>query len=241
MIISMKGLNEERAASRIVGDFHDEEWVSRVIVIDGGSNDYTVHDLKKFSKVEIYEHPWIDWYHDMEVSQSNIGLSYIPHGQIAMIMDFDERMSPELKAFLAKVDKEGMPNDVDMVNISRRTWELMRHEDSSFCIYGDDDWPIVSHHIGQYPDFQCRLIRKKMEMRWVNSPHHVLIGWETSEDVTADIIHFEKEDYRDREKIERKWARAQARRKELGLSHDIFECTVKPEMAKYTNPEEWKV
>lgn len=242
MIILMKCLDEERAVNRVVGDFHDEEWVTRIIVIDGGSTDYTVQELKQFSKVEVYDHPWLEAYHDMEIIQSNICLSYVPHGQLAMIMDFDEKMSPELKQALAEINQSGMPSGADLVNFSRRTYELMRHEDSPYAILGDDGWPIISHQIGQYPDYQGRLIKKDPRMHWVNSPHHILFGWEgmVQANVDADIIHYEKDDARDRLRIERKWAHAQAIRKALGLSHDIFECTVRPEVHKYTNPEEWK-
>jgi len=241
MIILMKALNEERVVDRVIGDFHDEKWVERVIVIDGGSTDYTVQELKKFKKVEVFVHPWCDGYHDMETMQSNVALSYVPHGEIAMILDFDEKMSPELKNFLAKIGNI-MPVGSDIANVSRGTFEVMRHEDSPHAIIGEDGWPIISHQIGQYPDYQPRLIKKDPRLHWVNSPHHVMFGWPgmVQGNIDADIIHYEKDDYRDRLRIERKWARAQSRRKMLGLPHDVFGCTVRPEVHKYTDPEEWK-
>ena len=239
MIILMKCLNEEKVVHRCVGDFHDQPWVSRVIVIDGGSTDYTVHELKKFSKVEVFVHPWLDWYHDMEIVQSNIALSYVPHGQFCMIMDFDERMSEELKIFLAGIEEsEAMPWDT--CHFSRKTVDLIRHEDSPYAIIGDSGWPLISHQIGQYPDYQCRLIRRNVSMRWINSPHHQLAGDYKNLNVQADIIHYEKEDYRDRIRIEKKWARAQARRRELGLVADVFEAGLKPEFSEAGNPNFWK-
>jgi hypothetical protein len=54
-----------------------------------------------------------------------------------------------------------------------------------------------------------------------------------------DIIHFEKDDFRDRERIEAKWLRAQVRRQELGLTADRFECRVKPEFVQYLDPDYW--
>jgi len=78
-------------------------------------------------------------------------------------------------------------------------------------------------------------------MKWVNSPHHQLIGF-TSQKIIEDkffIIHYEKDDYRKRIQIERKWLRAQARRKELGLTADVFECQPKTDICGYAEPDGW--
>lgn len=241
MIILMKGLQEEKNVRRCISDFHDEPFCDRIIVIDGGSVDYTVQELRKFPKVEVFIHPWIDSYHAMEVCQSNIALSYIPQGELALIMDFDERMSDEMKETLRGINES--PNIIPEKGIghfSRRTFELMRYEDSPYAMMDEQGWPLISHQIGQYPDYQCRLIRKHFDMHWVNSPHHVLMGWNHNSIFDVDIVHYEKEDARDRERIEKKWARAQARRKELGLTADLFEATPKIEIAEYYEPESWK-
>jgi len=239
MLILLKCLNEEKYVKRCIGDFHDEKWVERIIVIEGRSNDYTVEELKQFSKVEVYQHPWIDSYFDMETCQSNIALSYVPHGRKAMILDFDERMSEELKQVLADIDSGSRKFETDIAHFSRRTIEPLRYEESPFAMIGADGWPIESHQIGQYPDFQCRLIRRNKELRWINSPHHVLIGQKSNENIVADIIHYEKDDLRDRERIEKKWLRCKVRRKELDLTADIFETTIKPELHKYADSNYW--
>lgn len=242
MIISMQCLNEERAVDRCVGQLHDEDWVDRIIVIDGGSTDYTREELRKFDKVEVYVHPWLDWYHDMNVSQRNIGLSYIPHGELFFILDFDEKISDPLMASLKKIHNDpSIMGRNDLVFVPRKTFELVRFPDSPYAMIDDDGWPILSHPIGQYPDPQPRIIKKRMEHRWVNSPHHSLLGIKGHMQLPngCDIIHYEKEDGRDRVRIERKWAREQAVRKRLGLSPDIFETRLKPEVAKYGDPENW--
>jgi hypothetical protein len=77
-------------------------------------------------------------------------------------------------------------------------------------------------------------------MHWINSPHHVLSGANHSTNIDADIIHYEKDDLRHRMRIEKGWARAQARRKELGLPADVFETTRKLEIAEFYDPEAWK-
>jgi len=239
MIILMKCLNEEKVVERVISDFHGESWVSSIVVIDGGSTDYTVQELNKFGKVVVYSHPWIDWYHDMEIIQSNIALSYVPHGKLCFILDFDEKMSPQLKAELASIDETGLQTDV--AHVARRTYGVMRYPDSPYAVLDEDGWPIVMNQIGQYPDYQCRLIKRQPGMNWINSPHHQLFPKTLSNiNIPVDILHFEKDDERDRLRIEKKWARAQARRKELGLTCDVFECRVEPELHKYTQPEAWK-
>jgi glycosyltransferase involved in cell wall biosynthesis len=245
MILLMKCLNEERSVKRVMDDIHYEDFIDRVIVIDGCSTDYTVEELLDYRKVEVYRHPWLDWYHDMEISQSNIALSYVPHGKIAFILDFDERCSDDLKEALADIHKQGMPHGADVVHVPRRTYQLVRYDDpyeSPYGVLSSDGWPLLGHQIGQYPDFQCRIIRRTKSMHWVNSPHHVLAGEFKTVNLTEghDLIHYEKDDYRDRERIERKWLRAQARRRELGLTPDIFETDVKPERAKYADYNYWK-
>jgi hypothetical protein len=244
MIIAMKCLNEAKSVNAVVGDIHDEDWVERIIVVDGWSNDLTVHYLNQFPKVEVYPHKWEQWFHSQETIQSNILMEYIPIGEIFFILDFDERCSSELKKLLSNIDKNGMPDDVDLVSVSRRSYELMRFGDSPFAMKDDGGWLMLSHQIGQYPDFQLRIIRRKLGMQWVNSPHHVLYNPDdkfTHKDIQADLIHYHgKEDARDRDSIERQWVRNQATRKRLGLEADIFEGDVKPELAKYAKPEYWE-
>lgn len=242
MIVAMKCLNEEYTVKRCLGNFHDEPFCEKIIVIDGKSTDMTLYELKQFPKVKVFVHEWHDWYHANEVCQSNIVLSYIPNGELMMIMDFDEIMSPELIAYLNEVHESGGHEirDLHAIHFSRRTFELIRYPNTPHAMIEDNGLPLKSHQIGQYPDYQCRMFRRDFRLHWVNSPHHVLCGHKTEEYINADIIHFEKDDYRDRERIEKKWARCQARRKELGLSADIFETEVKTEIAEFYSEETWK-
>jgi hypothetical protein len=244
VIIGMKCLNEQSSVKPVIGDIHAEPWVDRIVVIDGCSTDDTVIELKQFPKVEVYCHKWEKWFHAQEVIQSNILLQYIPMDEIFFILDFDEQCSDELKTLLADIDKNGMPGDVDCVHVSRKSYELMRFEGSPFAMPSENGFWIKSHQIGQYPDYQLRIIRRKLGMHWVNSPHHIMFGLKEglfmNRNVQADIIHYHgKEDARDRDNIERQWLRNQARRKHLGLEADIFECDPKPEIAHYSLPSYW--
>jgi len=106
MIILMQCLNEEFAVRRCISDFHDELFVHKIIVIDGGSTDYTIEELKGFSKVQVHVHPWLDHYHAMNAMQRNIGLSYVNEGEVLFMLDFDERLTPLLKKALSEIDEK---------------------------------------------------------------------------------------------------------------------------------------
>lgn len=243
MIMLMQSLNEQMMVGPIIGDFHDLDWVSRIIVIDGGSQDFTVHKLKQYSKCEVYHHFYDRTYHSAQAMQRNISLTYIPTGEVCFILDFDEQMSDDLKAFLAKVDEKGMPDDADVVCVSRISYESIRHEDDSpFALLDAKGFPLIAHTIGQYPDWQARLIKRSPNMFFINSPHHVLIGAVNQKAFeNTDIIHYHgKTDARDRDNIEILWAYTQARREELGLKPDVFEVNLKPEFAEFGSPKYWK-
>jgi len=239
MRFSMQCTNEEKVVKRCIGDFHDLPWVDEIVVIDGGSNDYTVEELKQFSKVKVFHHPWIDEYHNMNCIQRNIGLSYFQENEWFFMLDFDERMNDELKELLRIHSEKGQYSDwgnVDLINVARRTIEPIRYEDSPHAIIDEDGWPVVSHQIGQWPDYQPRLIRKNYHLHWVNCPHHVLDGVKEQNYYGHNCFlwHFDKDDARDRERIEKKWLRNKLRREELGLKDDVFTSSVKPELSQYT-------
>lgn len=244
MLLLMKGLNEEKSVKRVMENVHDEPYFERIIVIDGGSTDFTVQALREWKKPEVFIHPWFNWYHDMETTQSNIALSYIPHGQMCFILDFDERLTLEVKRELEEVEEKFKAGTFgfQIGHVPRRTYEPLRFPESPYAMLDAvDGWPVISHQIGQYPDYQCRLIVREVGMHWINSPHHVLHPPNLSSYMfESDLEHFEKDDLRDRKRIEKLWLRAQARRKQLGLKCDRFECDPKKEIAQCADPGYWR-
>lgn len=241
----MKSLNESKVVQRCIGDFHDENWVEKIVVVDCYSSDFTVNELKQFPKVAIFQHEYKPDFHDAEITAANICFSYIPIGQIFFWLDFDERMTPGLKAFLAEVDKKNeLPEGADFCHVPRKTYEVLRYPDSPFAILDESGWGIFDHAVGQWPDYQPRLFRRSYKMHWVQSPHRVIMGFEKMVNLPPDedvcILHPEKDDFRDRQAIERRWLRPNATRKELGLTCDLYEAGVKPEYADAAKPEFWK-
>ena len=165
----------------------------------------------------------------------------IPNGEIFFILDFDERMSDELKETLSKIDKgEIYIPDMTAVHFPRRTFDVLRHEDSPYAIIGEDGWPLVSNQIGQYPDMQCRLMRKFAEFHWINGPHHVPYGHTSEITLLGDILHFERNNLHERYYREKQWANNQVQRKKLGLSPDCFETRVNPNIAEAYEIDYWK-
>ncbi len=244
MYLIMKCLNEQHSVARCIGDFHDEPWVEKIRVIDCGSSDFTVQELKQFPKVEVFHHFYDINYHDQEISHANMMLSYCPHGALYFSLDFDERMNQPLKDYLAKIDETNeLPDEADLVHIPRRTVQVMRYPDSSFAILGKDKWPMESHQIGQFPDYQPRLMRKTPYLHWIQSPHRCIVGFKKNynlSDHKCYIEHFEKDDSRDRDWIEKRWLKPIAVRKALGLPADIRECSPKLEYAEAADIDYWK-
>ena len=239
--VGMKCTNEAKIAHRCIADFHDDKWVKEIVVLDGESTDFTIYELKKFPKVRVHTLKWQDTCPHQETVSSNALLGYIRNGEIVFILDFDERISPDLRNFLYEVyEGRHLVSELCGVHFSRRTFELIRYENSPHAMIGEDGWPLTLSQTGQYPDYQNRMFIKNYHLHWVNSPHHVLCGHKSEFLVNADIWHYEKEDFRDRINLEKKWLLCQAIRNELGLTADVFETQVKPELAEYSDMEGWR-
>jgi len=141
------------------------------------------------------------------------------------------------------VNKNGsLSNGADLVHIARRTVEVIRYVGSPFAVIGDNGWPIESHEIGQFPDYQPRLLRRSVEIHWVQSPHRCAMGCKQTYnlDPTCYIEHYEKDDFRDRDWIEKRWLRPVATRMALGLTCDLYPTSAKKEYAEAADASFWK-
>ena len=159
-----------------------------MIAIDGGSTDKSVEMLKK-AGAEVYIHPYIKTYHEMQAMQRNISCSYLKQGEKAIIMDLDECFSKELAEYLPVL----IESNIEYGLISRRTFEF----------YGDINDP--AKRIKDYPDYQPRFYTWDRKYKFVGGAHHVTLNVPEPMMINKDIVHFEREG-KSREAMEKQWA-----------------------------------
>jgi ADP-heptose:LPS heptosyltransferase len=180
--------DEEKNLPRFIDNVIKHPCIGRVIAIDGGSKDNTVNLLKK-AGAEVYEHPYIKGYHEMQAMQRNISCSYLKDGENIIIMDIDECFSKELSEYLPVLAE----TNIDYGIISRRTFDY----------YKDIEDP--SKRIKDYPDWQPRFYKWNRKYKFVGGAHHITLNCPEPIKIQKDIIHFEKEG-KSRPKLEKQWA-----------------------------------
>lgn len=181
-------LNEEKNLPRFIELVIKNPYIGRVIAIDGGSTDKSADMLKK-AGAEVYVHPYIKTYHEMQAMQRNISCSYLKQGEKVIIMDLDECFSDDLKDYLPVL----IENNIDFGFVSRRTFEYY------------DDIKDPAKQIKDYPDYQPRFYTWDRKFKFVGGAHHVTLNTPEPVMITKDIIHFEREG-KDRERMEEQWA-----------------------------------
>jgi ADP-heptose:LPS heptosyltransferase len=184
--------NEEKNLPRFIELVMNHPCIGRVVAIDGGSTDRTVELLQK-AGAEVYVHPYLPEYHDMQAMQRNISCSYLKDGERALIMDIDECFSKELSDYLPVLCEAQFHYGI----ISRRTYKY----------YADITNP--DKQIKDYPDWQPRFYRWRHEFKFVGGAHHRTLNVPDPQKIQKDIIHFECEG-KDRGKLEGQWAKQMA-------------------------------
>lgn len=190
-------LNEEKNLPRFIEKVMSHPLIGRVVAIDGGSTDRTVELLKK-AGAEVYIHPYLKGYHEMQAMQRNISFSYVHEGDRCLVMDIDECFSKDLSDGLY----EFVGSSIEYALLSRRT----------FNYYADID--DIGKQIKDYPDWQPRYFKWSHKWKWFRSPHHILLNAPQPIKIQRDIIHFEKEN-KDRDLLESEWASMWGKTKEV--------------------------
>lgn len=185
--------NEEKNLPRFIELVMSHPAIGRTVAIDGGSTDKTVELLRK-AGAEVYVHPYLKEYHEMQAMQRNISCSYLKQGEHALIMDIDECFSPELSEYLETLAHVAFPFGL----ISRRTFDY----------YADIGNP--KKQIGQYPDYQPRFYIWDWKFKFVRGAHHVTLNTPEPVQIAKDIIHFHSEG-KNRPALERQWAGMQSK------------------------------
>lgn len=179
--------NEEKNLPRFIENVINHPSIGRVIAIDGGSTDSTIELLEK-TGAEIYSHPYIKTYHEMQAMQRNISCSYVKEGENILIMDIDECFSKELSEYLPVLAESSQSYGL----ISRRT----------FNYYADIQ--DVKKQIKNYPDWQPRFYKWSRKFKFVGGAHHITLNTPEPFKIHKDILHFEKEN-KDRNLLEQQW------------------------------------
>ena len=180
--------NEEKNLPKFIENVINNPYIGRVIAIDGGSNDKTV-ELLKSAGAEVYFHPYLKTYHEMQAMQRNISFSYVKDGEHCIFMDIDECFSDELKEYLPVLCEA----EYRFAEISRRTFDY----------YADIN--DISKRIKDYPDWQPRFYIWDRKFKFVGGAHHITLNCPQPEKIQKDIIHFEKEG-KARDIIDKQWA-----------------------------------
>jgi glycosyltransferase involved in cell wall biosynthesis len=126
--------DEER---NIAACLESVRWADERIVVDACSNDRTA-EIAKRQGAQVHIRPWPGY-----GPQKNFGMEQA-RSEWILIVDADERVTPELREEMGRILGAGVPADVAGFEIPRRNYFYGR------WIKGG----------GIYPDFQLRLIRK---------------------------------------------------------------------------------
>lgn len=135
--------NEE---DNIAAALESVKWADEILVVDSFSTDRTVAIARQYTD-RVVQHEFLS-----HGEQHNYADGLCRHDWV-LVLDADERLTPELSAALQRVRAEG--TDLDGFRMARRAWYLGR-------------W---IRHSGWYPDWQTRLYRRAVT-RWGGDPPH---------------------------------------------------------------------
>lgn len=121
-------------------------WADEILVVDSFSTDRTVEIARRFTD-RIVQRPFTS-----HGEQHNHADSLCRYDWV-LVLDADERLTPELSEALQAIRREGA--QADGYRMARRPWYLGR-------------W---IRHSGWYPDWQTRLYRRAVT-RWDGEPPH---------------------------------------------------------------------
>lgn len=112
-------------------------WADEIVVVDSFSTDDTVRICYEYTQ-KIYQQPWPGY-----GSQKNFGIGKAS-GDWILILDADERVSPDLKQEIQTVMDKPLGTDIVAYEIPRKNYF----------------WGRWVRWAGQYPDYQIRLFKK---------------------------------------------------------------------------------
>lgn len=142
-------------------------WVDEIIIIDSYSDDKTVEIAKNYTD-KIFFNEWKDSFSE----QKNFGISKA-NGKWLLVLDADERLSPELQSNIKKIIKNGKYNGYWF---SRKTFITPTR--------------YLAHGFF-YPDYQLKLFRNNLGISYENRVHEEpKIPKVKTIHIKKDILHF---------------------------------------------------
>jgi glycosyltransferase involved in cell wall biosynthesis len=155
--------NEER---NIEACLRSVAWCDEIVVVDSFSTDRTVEIARRYTD-KIFQRQW-DGYR----SQKNFGLQQTSN-EWALLIDSDERLSPELAAEIQREFDDGAARWTGYY-LPRRVWYMGK-------------W--ISH-CGWYPDYKLRLFRKDHGRLGGIDPHETVVLDGPAKRLRGDLIHY---------------------------------------------------
>jgi glycosyltransferase involved in cell wall biosynthesis len=140
-------------------------WADEIVVVDSGSTDATIEIAKTFTARVIHQ-PWLGHIKQSQFATDSAANRWILH------MDADERVTPELRDEILRLDLE--KSDCDAYEMPRKHFFMQR-------------W---IHHSAWYPDYKIRLFRKDL-CKWGGyAPHDEVKVKGKMGRLRGDIIHY---------------------------------------------------
>ena len=161
-------LNEEH---NIVAALESLAWADEIIVVDSWSKDRTV-ELARKQGAKVYEHEFLSF-----SDQHNCADTLASHDWI-FVLDADERVTPELRASIEKIRREGPK--CSGYRIARRSQFMGR-------------W---IRHCGWYPDYKMRLYDRRIT-KWVSDVHEAAKVDGPVDTLPGELLHYTKRDLKE--------------------------------------------
>lgn len=156
--------NEERNIQKCL---ETVSWVDEIVVVDSYSTDKTVEIAKRYTN-KIFLKKWNDSFSE----QKNFGISKT-NGKWVLVLDADERLSPELQSEIKKIINNGK---YDGYWFSRKTFITPTR--------------YLAHGFF-YPDYQLKLFRNNLGIKYENRVHEEpKIPKVRTAHIKKDILHF---------------------------------------------------
>lgn len=168
MKISVK-INVYNEEENIAAVCETVRWADEIVIVDSNSTDRTVEIARRYTE-RIFNHEFRGYKDKHEFSDAQTTGDWI------FWIDADERVTPELRAAIAELQRRDPATLPDGFRMARKTYYLHR-------------W---IKHSGWYPDYQMRLYRKAASYWDGVPPHETARVRGRVETLKGELLHYTK-------------------------------------------------